>query len=79
MDNFEKIELIVVGKLKQKKMELERARNKDGDPYGTHPLYVDGLQQEVDTLSQIWCEIQAIKRNDPAVRDEMVQKMYGSL
>jgi hypothetical protein len=79
MDNFEKIELIVNGKLKERKTELKRARNKTGDPYGSNPVYVEGLEHEVDTLSIIACEIEAIKRNHPAVRDEMVQKMYGSL
>jgi hypothetical protein len=78
MDNFEKIELIVKGKLKERKAKLERARNKTSDPYGSSPLYVDGLQHDVDMLSIIACEIDAIKRNHPAVRDEMIQKMYGS-
>jgi hypothetical protein len=77
MDNFEKIELIVKGKLKERKAELERARNKAGDPHGSNPVYVEGLEHEVDMLSIIACEIDAIKRNHPAVMDEMVQKMHG--
>jgi hypothetical protein len=76
MDNFEKIERIVKGKLKERKAKLEIAQNKAGDPYGSNPLYVDGLQHDVDMLSIIACEIDAIKRNHPAVRDEMVKKMY---
>jgi hypothetical protein len=76
MDNFEKIDLIVNGKLKEAKAKLEIARNREGDPYGSNPTYIQDLEQAVDTLSQIWCEIQAIKNNHPAVRDEMVLKMY---
>jgi hypothetical protein len=78
MDNFQKIELIVKGKLKERKVKLERARNKAGDPYGSNFVYIEGLQHDVDMLSIIICEIDAIKRNHPAVRDEMVKKMYGS-
>lgn len=78
MGNFEKIDLIVNGMLKEAKAKLKRARRNEGDPCGDNPTFIQTLQDEVDTLSQIWCEIDTIKRNDPSVSDEMVQKMYGS-
>ncbi len=40
-------------------------------------LYLLRVQSSIDTLSWVWTEIDAIKRNAPHVSDEIVMKMYG--
>ncbi|MEW6604479.1 MAG: hypothetical protein AB1351_07285 [Thermoproteota archaeon] len=55
MDNFEKIELIVKGKIKERKIELERSKEKHNQ------MYVLGLEHEVTALTRIALKIDAIK------------------
>ena len=76
-DNVEKIELIVNGKLKKRKRELERCKKPKSDSYGANPAYILGLAHEVIMLTWIAGEIDAIKLNHHSVRDEMVLKMHG--
>ena len=78
MNDFEKIEQIVDGKLKErKKEELERCRKPKPIPYGANPSYLLGLEREVIALAWIAGDIDAVKRNHTSVSDKMVQKMYG--
>lgn len=72
MDPLDKLELIIKGTIKQKKVDYERGKDKHSN------LYLLGLQANIDTLSWVWAEIDAIKRNAPHVTDEIVLKMYGS-
>ena len=77
MNDFEKIQLIVNGKLKERKRELDRCKKPKPDPYGTNPPYLLGLEHEVIALTWIAGDIDAIKSKHHSVRDEMVLKMYG--
>jgi hypothetical protein len=79
MDNFEKIELIVGGMLKVQERKLEMCRYGEGKPDGHNPTYIIDVQSGVDMLRRVLCEMEAIKRDDASVRDEVVRKMYGSL
>jgi hypothetical protein len=77
MDNFTKIELIVKGKLKERKAELERCKKPEPNPYGANPLYILGIEHEIIMLRRILEDIDAIKRNHHSVREEMILKMCG--
>jgi hypothetical protein len=59
MDNFEKIELIVNGRLKEGKAELDRVKRKD--PYGANTLYILGVEHEVNMLTRIALDIKSIR------------------
>jgi hypothetical protein len=62
MDPLDKLELIVLGMKKQTKTKLDRSQANDG-PHGDNPLYIVGLRHQVDTLSQVWTVIDAVRRN----------------
>lgn len=68
MDPLDKLELIVKDKIKEK-TEFERGKGKH------NPTYLQGLQDEIDALSWVWTEIDAIKRNGPSVTDEVMEKI----
>lgn len=76
MDSFQKIELIVKGRLQERRNQLDWC--KGAELYGHSNLHVLGLEHEVSMLIRIAGDIDAIKRNHLSVRDEMVLKMYGS-
>lgn len=77
MEPLDKLEMIYQSMQNEKKVELDRCKKPEPDPYGARPLYVQRLENEIDMLSVIICKLQAVKENHHSVRDEMVQKMYG--
>jgi hypothetical protein len=72
MDPLDKLELIIKGTISQKKKERERGKDNHSS------LYILGLDHDIDTLSWVWTEIESIRRNAPAVSDEIVLKMYAA-
>jgi len=69
MEPLEKLELIIKYQIRRKKAEREKSKHHSN-------LYILELDQEINTLSWILTEIDAIKRNVPSMSDEMVMKMY---
>jgi hypothetical protein len=67
--------MIYRGMQNQKKEERGRCNDKSG--YEANSLYILGLEHGIDMLSVVLCELKAVRENHPAVRDEMVMKMYG--
>jgi hypothetical protein len=70
MEPMEKLEIIVEGTLMSKKRDRDISKDK------TSNLYVLGLDHEINTLSWVLYQIDAIKRKHPSMSDEMVLKMY---
>lgn len=69
MDNFQRIELIVKGRLNERKQELEKCRRRESTaPSG---LYVLGVKHEVCMLMRIAGDIDSIKRDHPPTRNEI--------
>lgn len=73
MDPLDKLELIVKERIRERKAESQRGRGKH------NPAYLQGLDSEIDALQWVWSKIDAIRRNAPAVSDEMIQRMYGKV
>jgi RNase P/RNase MRP subunit p30 len=64
--------MIIKGTVEQKKKERERCKDK------VSSLYILGLDHQINTLSWVLTEIDAIKRNAHGVSDEIVTRMDGS-
>jgi len=69
MDNFQRIELIVKGRLNERKKELEKCRRRG--PTAPSSLYVLGVKHEVCMLMRIAGDIDSIKREHHSIRDEI--------
>ena len=73
MEPFEKLEIILEGMIKEKKKEVEAARNS-----GIHPAepYIQGLEHELIGLQKAFFIIPAIKNNAVGVSDEAIEKRW---
>ena len=75
MEPFEKLEIILEDMIKEKKKEVEAARNS-----GIHPAepYIQGLEHELIGLQKAFFIIPAIKNNAIGVSDEAIEKRWKS-
>ena len=71
MEPLDKLEIIIKAEIKERKAELERS----GERHSA--LYLEALHHEIDCLGWVWTKIDNIRRNVPAVSDEMIKRMYG--
>lgn len=70
MEPLEKLEMIIKWELAEKKRKL-------GNNQQASNFYILGLEHEIKALDVVMISINAIKRNDHSVSDEMISKMYG--
>ena len=70
MDNFERIELIVKGRLTERKRALELCRD-------VNDLYATGVKHDVDALVRVLGDIDALKNNHYSVSDAKLLEDYG--
>ena len=73
MEPFEKLEIILEGMIKEKKKEVEAARNS-----GIHPAepYIQGLEHELVGLVKVCSVMHDIKNNGGLGSDEAVEKIW---
>lgn len=71
MEDFEKLEVIVQGKIADYKKKIERARSV------THSVvYLNDLESELKSFLTISARMREIKKGGFAVSDDVIRKMY---
>lgn len=71
MEDFEKLEVIVRGKIADYKKKIERERS------GTHrQVYAQDLESELKGFVIISARIREIKKGGFVVSDDVIRKMY---
>ena len=69
MDNFERIELIIKGRLAERKRALELCKN-------VNNLYATAVKHDVDALMRVLGDINALKNNHYSVSDAKLLTEY---
>jgi hypothetical protein len=70
MDNFEKLEIILDGMIKDQKKEIERDKNI------SNPAHVHDLMRELQAFQRVYAHMLAIKQNGPSVTEEMIERVW---